>query len=189
MFWSTLPGPLTVDALPESTAFCLCLEEAAMVPDGVGYTITTTSFTRPTLTTALVNAKASCLYPNNARMIQEAVKKGYNNAIACDALGNVAETATANIFMAKDGDVFTPIPNGTFLDGITRQRIIKLLRDNGEKVYEITLKIEDFRNADEIFSTGNYSKVTHICGFDERQFEYGPMARKARELYWEWAHK
>ncbi len=143
---------------------------------------------RPTLATALTNCKAACLYPNNARMLREAQSKGFQNAIVCDALGNVAETATSNIFMAKNGEVFTPIPNGTFLNGITRQRVIKLLRGAGYKVYESTLTLEDFRVADEIFSTGNYSKVVPIVKFDERETGPGPIAAKARELYWEWAH-
>jgi len=122
-------------------------------------------------------------------MLTEAAKKGFQNAISCDALGNVAETATSNIFMAKDGEVFTPVANGTFLAGITRARVIALLRTAGVKVHETTLKLEDFRQADEIFSTGNYSKVAHISAFDERQFEFGKFARKSRELYWNWAHE
>ena len=71
------------------------------------------------------------LYPNNARALREAKAKGFDNALVCDALGNVAETATSNVFMAKDGVVYTPAPNGTFLNGITRQRVIQLLRDDG----------------------------------------------------------
>ncbi len=188
MYWSREGGAYAVDVDPDSTAFALCLEEASMHPP-TGFTVTTTSFCRPTLATATVNAKAACLYPNNARMLREANKKGFNNAIVCDALGNVAETATSNIFMAKDGEVLTPIPNGTFLNGITRQRVIKLLREAGEAVHETTLTLDDFRNADEIFATGNYSKVTPVIAFDERQYEYGPLAKKARELYWEWAHR
>lgn len=187
MYWSREGGAVTVDADPDSTTFALCLEEASM-GSADGFSITTTRFTRPTLATALTNCKAACLYPNNARMLKEAQSKGFQNAIACDALGNVAETATSNIFMAKNGDVFTPIPNGTFLNGITRQRVIKLLRDAGYKVYEATLTLEDFRAADEMFSTGNYSKVVPIVKFDGFEPGPGPIAAKARELYWEWAH-
>ena len=188
MYWSREGGDVTVDADPDSTAFALCIEEASMPPEGVGFSVTTTSFCRPMQSMALVNAKAACLYPNNGRMLKEAASKGYQNVISCDALGNVAETATSNIFMAKDGVVYTPIPNGTFLNGITRQRMIKLLREAGENVVEKVLRIEDFREADEIFSTGNYSKLSHITAFDEREFDYGPFARKARDLYWQWAH-
>ena len=187
MYWSREGGTVTVDADPDSTAFCLCIEEAAMPPEGTGFTVTTTSFCRPMQSMALVNAKAACLYPNNGRMLNEAKAKGFQNAISCDALGNVAETATSNIFMAKDGEVYTPATNGTFLNGITRQRVIKLLINAGVRVHETTLKIDDFRQADEIYSTGNYSKVSHISAFDAREFEFGKFGKMSRELYWEWA--
>lgn len=186
MCWSTQGGDLAVDADPNSTAFALCIEEASM-PPFTGTTLTTTSFTRPTLASAVVNAKAGCLYPNNARMLQEAQSKGFANAICCDALGNVAETATANIFMVKDGEVFTPIANGTFLAGITRARVMKLLREAGIHVHESVLKIEDFHSADEIFLTGNYSKVTPAIKFEERDLPIGDISTKARDLYFEWA--
>ncbi len=106
----------------------------------------------------------------------------------CDMLGNVAELGTANVFMAKDGAVRTPTPNGTFLNGITRQRVIKLLRDAGVTVVEQTLTYADFQNADEIFSSGNFSKVSPITRIDERSLQPGPFYRKARELYWAYAH-
>ncbi|MEZ5741479.1 MAG: aminotransferase class IV [Burkholderiaceae bacterium] len=102
-------------------------------------------------------------------------------------MGNVAETATANIFMVRDGQVMTPVPNGTFLDGITRQRVIALLREQGRAVLERTLTLDDFRQADEVFATGNISKVTPVTRFDERHYEVGPVARQVRELYWDWA--
>lgn len=187
MYWSREGGAMTVDPDPQSTAFALCLEESAMGA-GTGFTVTTTRFTRPSLSTNLTNAKAACLYPNNARMLREAQEKGFTNAIVCDPLGNVAETATSNIFMVKNGEVFTPIPNGTFLNGITRQRVIKLLRGAGWKVWEAALTLDDFRAADEIFSTGNYSKVVPVTAFDSHQPGPGQVTAKARELYFDWAH-
>lgn len=186
MCWSRDAGDMTIDADPNSTAFALCIEEASM-PPFMGTTLTTTSFTRPTLATAVVNAKAGCLYPNNARMLMEAKSKGFKNVISCDALGNVAETATSNIFMVKNGEYFTPIPNGTFLAGITRARVMNLLREAGETVHEMTLTLDDFRQADEIFLSGNYSKITPAVQFEERHYDIGAKTTKARELYWEWA--
>jgi branched-chain amino acid aminotransferase len=135
-----------------------------------------------------VDAKAGCLYPNNARALFEANSRGFDNAIVCDMLGNVAEFATSNIFMTKDGVVFTPAPNGTFLAGITRQRVIGLLRESGVTVVEKTLTYHDFEKADEIFSTGNYSKVVPVTRIGDRSLQFGPIFGKARELYWEFAH-
>ena len=150
-------------------------------------TLTTTRYHRPTLDCATVNAKAACLYPNNARMIREALAKGFTNALVADSLGNVAESATANVFMVKDGEIFTPVPNGTFLNGITRQRHIGLMRDAGRVVHETVLSFDDFRAADEVFLTGNLSKVTPISAFDEVNYQPGPVTREARENYWDWA--
>ncbi len=112
-------------------------------PDG--FSITLSPFRRPTLETAPVDAKSGCLYPNNARAMFEAKSRGFDNCIVCDMLGNVAELANSNVFMAKDGVVFTPMPNGTFLNGITRQRLIKLLRADGVSVVETVLRYRGLR--------------------------------------------
>ncbi|MBV1865260.1 MAG: branched-chain amino acid aminotransferase [Rhodobacteraceae bacterium] len=187
MYWSTegVAGVIVPD--PESTAFCLCLEQLTMAPPTATQTLCRTQFVRPMMTMATVNAKAACLYPNNGRMIREAQARGYTNAIVADALGNVAESATANIFMVKDGVVKTPVPNGTFLNGITRQRVIKLLREAGRTVEETTLSFADFDAADEVFLSGNISKITPIVKVEEREYPIGPVAVLARELYWKWA--
>ena len=180
MYWAIDSGPLGVMPNQDRTGFCICLEAIPMAPPEAATTVTTTRFRRPTLETAVVNAKAGCLYPNNARMLAEAQAKGFGNALACDSQGNVAESATANVFMVKDGEVFTPIPNGTFLSGITLSR-------DGVRVHETVLTLEDFRTADEVFLSGNMSKVTPVTAFDDRQYQVGPVTRRARELYWDWA--
>ncbi len=135
-----------------------------------------------------IDAKAGCLYPNNARALIEARARGFDNCLLCDMLGNVAELATANIFLAKDGVVMTPMANGSFLNGVTRQRVLALLRADGVDVREATLGFADFDSADEIFVVGNYGKVTPVRRIDERDLQPGPFFRRARELYWEFAH-
>lgn len=169
------------------TGFAICLEEIPMAPADASVTLTRTRFRRPVLENAVVNAKAGCLYPNNARMLVEARAKGFTNALVADAMGNVAETATANIFMVRDGVAFTPIPNGTFLAGITRARHIANMRADGIEVVEKVLTFEDFEAADEMFMSGNMSKVTPVTAFEERRYQIGPITRRVRELYWDWA--
>jgi branched-chain amino acid aminotransferase len=105
-----------------------------------------------------------------------------------DMLGNVAEFGNSNVFMAKDGVVYTPAPNGTFLNGITRQRVMDLLRGAGVTVIESALHYSDFLAADEIFSTGNFAKVAPIIRIDDPQLAPGPFYARARKLYWEFAH-
>lgn len=187
MYWSTGYGDGFISADPESTAFCLCLQEIPMPDMQASARLTTTQFHRPTLEVATVNAKAACLYPNNARMIREAYAKGFSNALVCDALGNVAESATSNVFMVRDGEAFTPIPNGSFLNGITRQRIMMLLDELGIRVHETTLTYDDFHAADEVFLTGNLSKVTPVTAFDTTDYDIGDVALKARAAYMDWA--
>lgn len=187
MYWAEREGPWVQAHDPASTRCCLCIYEAPMRPPK-GFSVALSPYRRPTQDTMPVDAKAGCLYPNNARAIFNAHARGFDNALVCDVLGNVAELATSNIFMVQDGIVYTPIPNGTFLAGITRHRIIGLLRDSGITVVEKLLTSDDFEVADEIFSTGNYSKVTPVTRFDLQYFPVGPIYRKARELYWEFAH-
>ncbi len=187
MYWAEKGGPWVQEPDPESTRWCLVIFEAPMRKP-TGFSITLSSFRRPTIETMPVDAKAGCLYPNNARAIFEARARGFDNAVMCDMLGNVAELATSNIFMAKEGIVYTPAVNGTFLAGITRQRVIGLLRKGGVNVVEKTLKYNDFSAADEIFSTGNYSKVVPVTRIDDRSLQPGPLYSKARELYWDFAH-
>jgi branched-chain amino acid aminotransferase len=172
---------------PDSTNWCLCLYEAPL-PKPTGVSVTLSPFRRPTAESAPVEAKASCLYPNNSRALIEAHARGFDNCLLRDALGNIAELGNANVFMAKDGVVRTPVPNGTFLDGITRRRVIGLLRGDGVTVEECVLSYADFEEADEIFSSGNFSKVAPFTRIDDRQLQPGPFYQKARTLYWQFAH-
>jgi branched-chain amino acid aminotransferase len=187
MYWAEREGARVQAPDPDATKWCLTIYEAPLrKPEG--FSVALSPFRRPTLESMPVNAKAGCLYPNNARALFEARARGFDDAIMCDALGNVAELATSNVFMVKDGVVSTPVPNGTFLSGITRQRVIKLLRGDGMEVSEATLRYQDFESADEIFSTGNFSKVVPVTRIDERALQPGPVYQKARELYWAFAH-
>ena len=188
MYWGTDNGHAGIIPGTDDTGFCVCLEQVPMAAPSASTTLTTTQFHRPVLGDAVVEAKAGCLYPNNARMLREALAKGYGNALVADALGNVAESASANVFMTRDDEVFTPIANGTFLAGITRARHIKLLREAGIQVHESTLSFDDFRKADEVFLSGNMNKITPVTAFDKTHYQHGPIAKLARELYWDWAH-
>ena len=187
MYWAEHGGYMGVPADPASTRFCLCLYESPMM-EPTGFSIGLSPFRRPTLETMPTNAKAGCLYPNNGRAILEAKMRGFDNALVLDMLGNVAETGSSNIFLVKNGVVFTPAPNGTFLSGITRSRAMSLLAEKGMTVVEKTLSVREFLEADEIFSTGNHSKVVPITRIEDRILQPGPVAKKSRELYWEWAH-
>jgi len=187
MYWAEHGGYMGVPADPASTRFCLCLSESPMIDSG-GFSISVSPFRWPSLETMPTNAKAGCLYPNNGRAILEAKARGFDNALVLDMLGNVAETGSSNIFMVKDGIAYTPAANGTFLSGITRARTLSLLSEGGIPTVEKTLSVKDFLDADEIFSTGNHSKVVPVIRIEDRHLQAGPVAKKARALYWDFAH-
>ena len=187
MYWALDGGESLVLPKENSTAFSICLEQIPMATAIASATLSRTKFRRPVLEDNVVNAKAGCLYPNNARMLAEARSKGFTNALVADAAGNVAETATANIFMVRDGEVLTPIPNGTFLAGITRARHIQNLREYGKKVSETVLTFQDFEDADEVFMTGNMTKIMPVTAFEDKNYQVGSVAKLARELYWDWS--
>jgi branched-chain amino acid aminotransferase len=187
MYWADtgIGGGVRFD--PESTCWCLCLYEAPM-PPFKGGSITLSPFRKPTAESAPVFAKASCLYPNNSMALAEAGDRGFDNCLMRDALGNIAELGNANVFMVKDGVAYTPAPNGTFLSGITRARVIALLRADGVDVVEKALTHADFLDADEIFSAGNFAKVSPFTCIEDRNLQIGPVTSRARKLYWEFAH-
>src|SRR5580700_5073875 len=174
MYWADSGAGWGVKFDAETTRWCLCLYETPM-PGERELAITLSPFRRPTIETAPVDAKAGCLYPNGSRALIEAGQRGFDNCLMNDMLGNVAELANSNVFMVKDGVVFTPAPNGTFLDGITRRRVIGLLREAGETVVEASLRYADFQHADEIFSAGNFAKLSAITRIDERDLQPGPI--------------
>jgi branched-chain amino acid aminotransferase len=187
MMWACDSSPGIIDVVPESTGFAICIETLPMPQPG-GFSLTVSPFCRPRPDMALTEAKAGSLYANNGRIMAEARARGFSNALSLDIDGHVAETASTNVFAVRDGAVFTPVPNGTFLNGITRQRVMALLRADGVEVVETSMTVADFAEADEIFVTGNIAKVMPVARFQDRDLPPGPVAARARSLYWDYAH-
>ncbi len=187
MYWGIHGDQTAIVPDSEAVGFAIVLEKIPMAPAETSVTLGRTRFRRPVLDDNVVNAKAGGLYPNNARMLMEVRQRGFHNALVADAMGNVAESATANVFMVKDGEVLTPIANGTFLAGITRARHIAHLKADGMPIRETILSFADFETADEVFLTGNMSKITPVTGFEGKMYHVGPVARKLRDMYWDWA--
>lgn len=187
MYWATIGDPIGIVPSKDETGFAICLEQIPMAPQSASTTLTRTRFRRPVLEDNVVNAKAGCLYPNNARVIAEAHQNDFQNALVADAMGNVAEIVSANVFMVKNGDVFTPIPNGTFPAGITRARHMKHMAENRIKVHEAVLSFDDFHAADEIFLSGNMMKIPPVTAFDASAYEIENVTNQVREMYWDWA--
>lgn len=172
---------------PDATRFVMTLFEAPM-PTGAGFGCCLSRFRRPSPESAPTDAKASCHYPNSTRAVVEARRRGFQNPVMCDSQGHVAEFATSNIWIVKDGVAITPVPNGSFLNGITRQRLIALMTAEGVPVEERTIAPSELMEADEIFNSGNFGKVQPVIRYEDRDLQPGPVYRKAREMYWDFAH-
>ncbi len=184
MFWAESGF---VDPDPESTRFALVMWDSPL-PEAAGFGACLSSYRRPMANAAPTDAKAACLYPNAGRAIREAKAGGFDNAVVRDPMGNVAEFATANLVLVKDGVASTATPNGTFLNGITRQRVWKLLGEDGVEVVERVITVDELMDADEVFATGNFGKVTPLTRYQDRDLQPGPVYRRARELYMDFAH-
>lgn len=187
MMWSTAGAPGLIALDPESTAFSICIEDMPM-PEIGAYALGVSDYVRPRADMAITSAKAGSLYANNGRILRDAMSRGFNNALSIDWEGNVAETASQNVFMVRDGEILTPKPNGMFLAGITRKRCIELLRNDGVEVIETSLTLDDFDTADEIFLTANAAKVMPVTRYKDRDLGNGQMGTRVRRLYWDYAH-
>lgn len=174
-------GFLIPDA--DKSGFALTLFDAPM-PAFTGFSACLSTLRRPDASMAPTDAKASALYANTTRALREAKERGFDNAVVVDSRGNVAEFASSNLFLVTAaGEVATPVPNGTFLAGITRARVISLLEEAGVKVVERTVEPAELDTAVEIFSTGNYGKVTPCVRYEGRTLAVGPIATLARDRY------
>lgn len=168
-----------------STEFILSIYDAPL-PPATGFSAVIAPFRRPAADMAPTDSKASALYPNSARATSWAKGQGYDMAVVLDHEGNVAEFAAANIMLVKDGVVMTPVANGTFLAGITRSRIMDLLRRAGRDVRECVVTPDMLADADEVFATGNFGKVQPCTNYAGRPMQPGPVAGEARRLYLDW---
>jgi len=135
-------------------------------------------------------AKANGNYINSMLALDEAMSKGYDEALLLDSKGNVAEGSGENIFMIKDGVIYTPTLVAS-LNGITRNTIMTLAKEQGIDVVETTMKIEELYDADEVFFTGSAAEVTPIREIDDNSIgngSRGPITEKLQTMYFDLVH-
>lgn len=139
--------------------------------------VKTSKFQRPNPKSCFVEAKVTGHYVNSILSTNEAKSEGYDEALLLDMNGNVAECSGANIFMQKDGKLYTP-PRGHIMAGITRATIIEICQEEGIPVEEKFFTLEELKSADACFFTGTAAEVVGLQSLDEYEF---PMK-------WEEAH-
>ena len=131
-------------------------------------------------------AKASGQYVNSILAIHDAVAKGYDEAILLDADGNVAEAAAENIFVVRNGALFTNDERHSILLGITRDSVIQIARDLGYPVTIAPLAAADLTSADEVFLTGTAAEVVPVCEVDNTRIgngECGSITKRIQERF------
>lgn len=137
---------------------------------------------RPSPETIPVHAKAAGLYMICTISKHKAEAKGCSDALFMDYRGYVAEATGANIFFVKDGEVHTPTPD-CFLNGITRQTVIQMLKDRGINVIERHIMPEELADFEQCWLTGTAAEVTPVGQIGEYTFEVGDMAKDISRAY------
>lgn len=155
-----------------------------------GIRIRKSSFIKNDSHPSMYLAKANGNYINSMLALDEAMSKGYDEALLLDSKGNVAEGSGENIFMINDGVLYTPRLTAS-LNGITRNTIMSLAKEIGHDVVETTIKIEELYDADEVFFTGSAAEVTPIREIDDISIgngSRGPITEKLQTMYFDLVH-
>lgn len=152
-----------------------------------GITMHTSKWRKPSPETAPCESKAAGLYMIGMMSKNEAERAGYNDALMLDYRGYVAEATGANLFMVKNGELFTPTPD-CFLNGLTRQTVIGLAETLGINITVRHIMPEELKEADEVFITGTAAEVMPVKSIDEKIYGVGPISMKIRNAYMELVH-
>ena len=128
-------------------------------------------------------AKATGVYLNSMLAVTEANRAGYDEAILLTAEGYVADGSGENVFIVKDGELYTPDLSTSILPGITRDTVIQIAQDLGYRVHEKTLIRSDLYLADEAFMTGTAAEVTPLRSVDDVEIGVGPITLEIQEAY------
>ena len=147
-----------------------------------GIKLKTSKWIRPPSNTAPIQAKAAGLYMICTLSKHIAEKKGFDDSLMLDSNGYVAESTGANIFFVKNNKLYTPIAD-CFLNGITRQTVIKLAKKNNIKIIEKRILPRELLKADEIFLTGTAVEITPISQIDNKKFNVGKITKKLISLF------
>ncbi len=148
----------------------------------LGVKLAWADWVRPAPNMAPVHAKANGQYISATLSKNKAEKEGFHDALMLDYRGYIAECTGANIFIAKDQTVYTPIAD-CFLNGITRQTVMQLLKEKGFKIIEKHLMPEEIKNAEEIFITGSAVEVQSVIQIGEQHFPLGAIAGEMKTAY------
>ena len=147
-----------------------------------GISLQTAVWKRPPPDCIPTDTKAAGLYMICTLSKHEAEKNGFTDALMLDYKGRVSESTGSNIFLVINGEIHTPVPD-CFLNGITRQAVIEIAKNEGIKVIERDIYPDEIINAEEIFLTGSAVEVTPVGKIDNQTFKVGDITAKISSLY------
>ncbi len=151
-----------------------------------GVDVCVSSWTRMAPNTMPAMAKAAANYMNSQLMKMEAIHNGYTEGIALDATGYVSEGSGENLFLVRQGKLWTPPTGNSVLPGITRASVIQIAQDLGIEVVEQMVPREMLYIADEVFFTGTAAEVTPIRSVDKVAVgsgKIGPITRRIKSEF------
>ena len=174
---------------PSSTQFALVITKMPLPDPSKGFTACLSPYRRPGPDQAPTHAKAACLYPLAAMAAADAKRRGFDNAVMRDPIGNVAEFTAQNIMIVQrrrrpHADAERDVSQRHHAAACDHAAARGRRRGGGADDYSVRTG----GGADEIFATGNHGKVVPCLRYEDTTFAAGPMAAKARELYWAFAH-
>jgi len=144
--------------------------------------VTISPFQRPNPRSSFVDAKIAGHYINSILAVNEAKQRGFDEALLLDMNGNVAEGPGANVFVEKDGKLYTPL-KGNILPGITRATVIELAQNRGIQVIEKHISVSELKTADSAFFTGTAAEVVGINTLDDYKFPLAWSESLGKKLY------
>ena len=147
-----------------------------------GISLQTAVWKRPPPDCIPTDTKAAGLYMICTLSKHEAEKNGYTDALMLDYKGRVSESTGSNIFLVINGEIHTPVPD-CFLNGITRQAVIEIAKNEGINVIERDIYPDEISKAEEIFLTGSAVEVTPVGKIDNQNFKVGDITTKISSLY------
>ncbi|MES2225947.1 MAG: aminotransferase class IV [Patescibacteria group bacterium] len=173
------------------TTLSIFIYEAASILPSRGARLKTSVWRRIPDYSIPSRAKVNGAYVNSVLARQDALDSGYDDCIFLDVAGHVCELSAANVFMIRDGVLYTPDQASDILEGISRRTILTLARDMGIPTQERTIDLTELYVADEVFAAGTSAFLTPVLEIDKRivgDGKIGPITAKLKEKYFDVLH-
>jgi branched-chain amino acid aminotransferase len=174
---------LAPETICETNVLVAVLPFAGLRPGQVQYSAGLTTVMKTPSAALPSHVKAGGHYTNSIRALHEVNRRGFDEAVLLNDRGEIAEGSGANIFVVRDGELYTNDRSADILPGITRDSVLALAREAGINVTIRPLSVEDLAQSDEAFFTGTAAEVVPISRFESRTMTEGPITKRLRTAY------